>query len=1216
MNKGRLFFLLFCISLLLAGNSKAQELPRGSSENCLYIMPLFEGIRVNGEFTYEEKRAQILKIKEQLGFGNLYHRLGISFIYGPNVDSDVRPACELAQEAGIHVGLIFALQSHTREDYRALGAKDFRLYQWRKDGNDWKGSFTSSGTIEVPEDQRDYKIPTPSRYAAPLREYNFLQAGEWAKSVKKLMSDFPGVITCINGPIEEELVVGGMNNQDKLGDYSPFAVTEYRDWLRHSGLYDASSGKYAGEGASKLIIGDLMDFNGTLRSQFYDDATPEDNNGTGVSFNAFFGTHFTTWSLRYWDLDIYPAAITDVNFDCSPESGLGFCAGGFDAPRILDANSKFWKAWSYDTPDQGGNYPTGNPVSPAYGFRQNLTRNFVRDLFDVVASIGIPREIMYAHQIPGEALGDFTGGGGRNRSSASTVWSGYLEKSQTVGITRFGDINPGLMTQYADDWGIFEWHTAPNAAPTSQALYDASINALNNYYQHKVHYLFPGWWTKGAPDIIFPLNDSRFAVAIKDFMQARDEVPYNQQGTSHNYSPPRVTGVSGFVDVNKMLIVKWNERIWQDLLQKWSDWRQFANFEIQWSVDGVNWLLSEKTSLPGFTTSVIETTYKVRVRAISKNGLFGDWSEIATLKPRAGEAPLSITPEYSSMYADPEMSNKITVSVGDSSRIIDPALLAVTISGEGREIFNTTPGNVNTIEKFWPMNSLTEIVGPYGLNVMNTADGLFQATVSDKVPVDPYFTLSGSSLNGALLPYIAFRLYSDVPSSGQLYFFLNSGFKTIDFAINKGWNVYSFSNLPGWTSENTIKSVRLDPGTTASAKIVLDWFAISSQSISANLVSSFTIKGNKATFLTSPTVNPGGYTVSVSIDNQFASTTIQTLTSNQKPVVSILLPLKDTIVEKGKKIKFMAEAKDSDGKVNYVNYLANNSLIQKSIAFPYVVEWIPGVEGNYDIIAEAYDNANESTRSTVKSIQVVDQKPFPGPIHVVPGLIEAEDYDTGGENISYHDKDALNQGGVYRTDPVDIIQKTSYSNGYCIGWTDMGEWLEYSIDVKKDMKMDMNLLVASKTAGGEIHLELNDKLLTNHLVIGNTGGDQIFKMASFKDIYLHEGIQKLKVFIDKGEMSIDYIEIAERIVTGIKDVFQSYEHLLYPNPTQDEIRINVNGNSKIIVRIVSLNGQLVRLFELSPGNEKVISVSKLSRGVYIVWVISDGKIFKEKLIKI
>ena len=1213
MKKVRLLLLFICIGVLWICKSKAQELPRGSSDNCLYIMPLFEDIRVPGAFTYDEKRVQLLKIKQQLGNGNLYYRLGVSFIYNPSDDAEVRQVFTLAQENGLHVGLIFALQSHTREDYRSEAGKDFRLYQWRKDGLDWKGSFTSSGNVEVPEDQRDYKVPTPSRYATPLREYNALAAIGWAESVKKLMTDFPGVITCVNGPIEEELVIGGMSNQDKLGDYSPFAITEYRDWLRHSGLYDASGGKYAGEGASKLIIGDLIDFNGTLRSQFYDDPTPDDNNGTGVSFNVFFGTHFSTWSLRYWDLDIYPAAITDVNFECTPESGSGFCAGGFDAPRILDANAKFWKSWSYDIADQGGKYPAGNPEAPAYGFRQNLTRNYVRDLFDVIASKGIPREIMFGHQIPSDDFGDFTGAGGRNRSSASTVWSGYLEKSKTVGITRFGDIDPALMTQYANDWGIFEWHTAPNADPNTQELYTASFNALNNYYQHKVHYLFPGWWIKEVPDNnnIFPLNDSRFADAIKDFMHARDEVPYYLQGTTHDYSPPRVLSVNGYVDENKLLNVKWNERIWSDLIQKWSDWSQFANFEVQWSLDGTNWTISEKTSLPSFSTSVNGTDYKIRVRAISKKGLLGEWSDIVAVKLSSDGSPLNITPEYNSMYTDPEMNNKITVSVGDTSRKLDPASLTVSISGEGK-ILNTTPAGVNSIEKFWPMNSSTEIVGNYMLNDMNFDGGLFHATVSSQVPIDPYFSFSGSSLNGYQLPYIAFRLYSDVPSSGQLFWLFDSGYKTTNFAIKEGWNVYSLSNLPEWTSGNIIKSVRMDPGVTASAKIILDWFAVSSQPISTNLAPSFLIKGNEATFLTNPTANPGGYTVSVSMNNLTASSTIQTLTSNQPPIVSINTPVKDTIVELGTKVRLMADAKDKDGKVLFVNYLANNILIQKSTTFPYVVDWAPNVKGSYDIIAEAYDNANVSTRSSLKSILVVEQKPYSGTNHIVPGTIQAEDYDIGGQYISFYDKDVLNQGGVYRTDPVDIM---SITDGYCIGWTDTGEWLEYSIDVKKEAKMDINLLIASKTIGGEIHLELNDKPLTNHLVIGNTGGDQKFKVASFNDIYLHEGVQKLKVFIDKGEMSIDYIEIAERIVTGIKDVLQTQEHFLYPNPTQEEIKINVNGNKKIIVRIVSLQGQLVKLCQLSPGNEKAISVSDLPKGVYIVWAISDGKVFKEKLIK-
>jgi hypothetical protein len=135
-------------------------------------------------------------------------------------------------------------------------------------------------------------------------------------------------------------------------------------------------------------------------------------------------------------------------------------------------------------------------------------------------------------------------------------------------------------------------------------------------------------------------------------------------------------------------------------------------------------------------------------------------------------------------------------------------------------------------------------------------------------------------------------------------------------------------------------------------------------------------------------------------------------------------------------------------------------------------------------------------------------------------------------------------------------------------------------------------------------------------VIAGTGGDQQYKAFSFKDIYLQSGIQKLKVFIDKGGINIDYIEVRESVVTSAVDFLQPKVNFLYPNPANDKVSINVNTNAKMIVRIVSLHGQLVRLFKLSPENENVISISDLAKGIYIVWVISDGKIFKDKLIKL
>jgi len=244
---------------------------------------------------------------------------------------------------------------------------------------------------------------------------------------------------------------------------------------------------------------------------------------------------------------------------------------------------------------------------------------------------------------------------------------------------------------------------------------------------------------------------------------------------------------------------------------------------------------------------------------------------------------------------------------------------------------------------------------------------------------------------------------------------------------------------------------------------------------------------------------------------------------------------------------------------------------------------------------------------------VVGQKPYSGTVPLVPGLIEAEDYNLGGDSISYHDQDKVNQGGVYRSDGVDIAQKTDGTSGYYVGWTSPGEWLEYTIEAKKGMKTDISLSVASKSGTGEMHLELNDKSVGNHLFIGNTGGDQQYKDFSLNDIYLCEGIQKLKVVIDSGAINIDNIKIGAHDTTMVEDDSLASQNLIYPNPAHDRVRVFANTNEAMLVQIISLQGQILRTCQLSSGSE--LPVSELPNGIYIVSCTSEGKTFRTKLIK-
>jgi hypothetical protein len=93
------------------------------------------------------------------------------------------------------------------------------------------------------------------------------------------------------------------------------------------------------------------------------------------------------------------------------------------------------------------------------------------------------------------------------------------------------------------------------------------------------------------------------------------------------------------------------------------------------------------------------------------------------------------------------------------------------------------------------------------------------------------------------------------------------------------------------------------------------------------------------------------------------------------------------------------------------------------------------------------------------------QAPFGGTAAPVPGTIQAENYDTGGQNVAYNDAEAANQGGQYRTsEGVDIEATTDTGGGFNVGWTAAGEWDEYTVNVTS-VRTSVNLRLASGLAG-------------------------------------------------------------------------------------------------------------------------------------------------------
>lgn len=149
----------------------------------------------------------------------------------------------------------------------------------------------------------------------------------------------------------------------------------------------------------------------------------------------------------------------------------------------------------------------------------------------------------------------------------------------------------------------------------------------------------------------------------------------------------------------------------------------------------------------------------------------------------------------------------------------------------------------------------------------------------------------------------------------------------------------------------------------------------------------------------------------------------------------------------------------------------------------------------------------------------VAQAAFNGP-HNLPGTVEAEDYDTGGQGVAYNDTDAGNNGNQYRTDNVDV--QTASEGGFNIGWTAAGEWLEYTVNVSNAGTYNANIRYAALNKAGAIRIEFDGVNKTGTVGLPLTGGWQTYQTVT-QAVSLSAGEQVMRVFIEDNGYNLNSI---------------------------------------------------------------------------------------------
>ncbi|MBC7390546.1 MAG: carbohydrate-binding protein [Opitutaceae bacterium] len=331
------------------------------------------------------------------------------------------------------------------------------------------------------------------------------------------------------------------------------------------------------------------------------------------------------------------------------------------------------------------------------------------------------------------------------------------------------------------------------------------------------------------------------------------------------------------------------------------------------------------------------------------------------------------------------------------------------------------------------------------------------------------------------------------------------------------------------------------------------------------------------------------------------------------PVVTLTAPLNNASFTAPASLTLSAIASDADGIVSKVEFYNGTTKLGEDITIPYTFNWTNVVSGNYSITAKATDNTGLSTLSNIILVKVnVPQSPFNASAFVIPGIIQAEQYDWGGQGVAYYEANTNGNQGLanYRNDEVDIEATQDANGAYNISYALTGEWLEYTVNVTSGGIYSLDLRLASDGAGKKMHLEIGGVNISGAITVPNSAGWQTWETVTVNNINLTSGQKVIRIVFDSDYINFNWLEFKKMIPTGLKE-----ENLaspaIFPNPfSTDGLHINKTGS--FLYKITDLSGSQV--VSGSAENQETIGYG-LNPGVYLLFVEDVKGTFCQKIIK-
>jgi len=261
----------------------------------------------------------------------------------------------------------------------------------------------------------------------------------------------------------------------------------------------------------------------------------------------------------------------------------------------------------------------------------------------------------------------------------------------------------------------------------------------------------------------------------------------------------------------------------------------------------------------------------------------------------------------------------------------------------------------------------------------------------------------------------------------------------------------------------------------------------------------------------------------------------------------------------------------------------------------------------YRVVAK-YANGITIPSYPISGFKIATQRsPFSGTPISIPGTIEAENFDEGGELLTFHDADFVNTPGKYRTNVgVDIMSRED--GGFQVTNITAGEWLEYTINIAEAGDYVIDTWVSSVEGGGKFSY-LIGKIGVASITVPKTQDIQtLVKTTTTRSLNAGEQIMRLKLN-SIPTFAIDRIEISKPNIS-VNELKNGNSCSVY-SPIQGIVTVELKDETPADILIYNTMGQKELNSRLKQGLNEI---GNLTSGVYFYKVINEsGTIYTGKV---